>query len=132
MRRPRTRQNIAAVAGRWSAQHRRTAILGWLGFVLVAFMVGGAVGQRYLTVPEMGNGESGLALRAYDRADFPKASQEQVLLQGRGSVRAGDRAFEAAARDVVARLRATPHVRDLIAPGVAGTVSRDGRSALVT
>ena len=127
-----SRLNIAAVAGRWSAQHRRTAILGWLGFVLVAFMVGGAVGQRYLTVPEMGNGESGLALRAYDKADFPKASQEQVLLQGRGSVRAGDAAFKAAARDVVARLRATPHVRDLVAPGVAGTVSRDGRSALVT
>ena len=30
-----SRLNIAAVAGRWSAQHRRTAILGWLGFVLV-------------------------------------------------------------------------------------------------
>jgi RND superfamily putative drug exporter len=55
-----------------------------------------------------------------------------VLLQGRGSLRAGDKAFEAAARDVVARLRATPHVRDLIAPGAAGTVSRDGRSALAT
>ena len=39
MHRPRTRLNIAAVAGRWSAQHRRTAILGWLGFVLVAFIV---------------------------------------------------------------------------------------------
>ena len=32
----------------------------------------------------------------------------------------------------MARLRATPHVRDLVAPGGAGTVSRDGRSALVT
>src|SRR6478735_4023092 len=36
-----SRLNIAAVASRWSAQHRRTAILGWLGFVLVAFIVGG-------------------------------------------------------------------------------------------
>ena len=132
MRRPRTHLNVAAVAGRWSARHRRVAIWGWLGFVLVAFMVGGAVGQRYLTVPEMGNGESGRALRAYDKADFPKASQEQVLVQGRGSIRADDPAFKAAARDVVARLRATENVRDLVAPGAAGTLSRDGRSALVS
>ena len=110
MHRPRTRLNIATVAGRWSAQHRRTAILGRLGFVLVAFLVGGAVGQRYLTVPEMGNGEPGLALRAYDKADFPKAFQEQVLLQRRGSLRAGDGAFKARARGVAARLRATQHV----------------------
>jgi len=132
MRRPRTHLNVAAVAGRWSARHRRVAIWGWLGFVLVAFMVGGAVGQRYLTVPEMGNGESGRALRAYDKADFPKASQEQVLVQGRGSIRADDPAFKAAARDVVARLRVTENVRDLVAPGAAGTLSRDGRSALVS
>ena len=132
MRRARKHRNVAAVAGRWSAGHRRVAIWGWLGFVLVAFVLGGAVGQRYLTVPEMGNGESGRALRAYEQADFPKASQEQVLVQGRGSVRATDPAFTTAARDVVARLRATPHVRDLVAPGAPGSLSRDGRSALVT
>jgi uncharacterized membrane protein YdfJ with MMPL/SSD domain len=132
MRRFRTKANVAAAAGRWSARHRRVAIWGWLGFVLLAFTVGGAVGQRYLTVAEMGNGESGRALRAYDKADFPKASQEQVLVQGRGSVRVSDPAFRAAAREIVARLRVTPHVRDLVAPGAPGTLSRDGRSALVT
>src|SRR3954471_7568930 len=124
--RPGMRTNIAAAAGRWSARRRRVAIWGWLGGVLVAFAVGGAVGQRYLTEPEMGNGESGRALRAYDAADFPKASQEQVLVQGRGGVVAADRAFKVAAGDVVARLRATPHVRDLVAPGPPGTISRDG------
>jgi uncharacterized membrane protein YdfJ with MMPL/SSD domain len=132
MRRHRTNVNLAAAAGRWSARHRRLAIWGWLTFVLVAFMIGGAVGQRYLSVAEMGNGESGRALRAYDKADFPKASQEQVLVQGRGGVRATDHAFKVAALGVVARLRATRHVRDLVAPGAPGTLSRDGRSALVT
>ena len=129
---PSIRMNVAAVAGRWSARRRRVAIWGWLGFVLVAFTIGGAVGQRYLTVPEMANGESGRALRAYDKADFPKASQEQVLVQGRGGLVAADAAFEVATADVVARLRATRHVRDLVAPGARGTISRDGRSALVT
>jgi len=129
---PRFRMNIAAAAGRWSARRRRIAIWGWLSFVLVAFLVGGTVGQRYLTVSEMGNGGSGRALRAYDKANFPEASQEQVLVQGRGGLVAADPAFKAAAQDVVARLRITPHVRDLVAPGAPGTISRDGRSALVT
>src|SRR3954452_6195254 len=129
---PGIRMNVAAAAGRWSARRRRVAIWGWLGFVLVAFAVGGAVGQRYLTVPEMGNGESGRALRAYDKGNFPKAALEQVLVQGRAGVVAGDPDFKVAARDLVARLRATPHVRDLVAPCAPGTISRDGRSALVT
>src|SRR4051794_4590309 len=102
---PGIRTNIAAAAGRWSARRRRVAIWGWFGFVLVAFAVSGAVGQRYLTVPEMGNGGSGRALRAYDKANFPEASQEQVLVQGRGGVVTADPAFKVAAQDVVARLR---------------------------
>ena len=28
--------NLAARAGRWSAQHRKTAILGWIAFVVLA------------------------------------------------------------------------------------------------
>ena len=30
------KQNLAARAGRWTAQHRKTAIFGWLAFVIVA------------------------------------------------------------------------------------------------
>ena len=29
-------RNLAATAGRWSAQHRKTAILGWIVFVVLA------------------------------------------------------------------------------------------------
>jgi len=38
---PSGRRNVAALAGRWSARHRRTAVLGWLAFVVVAFVIGG-------------------------------------------------------------------------------------------
>ena len=31
-----TKRNIAARAGRWSAQHRKKAIFGWLAFVVIA------------------------------------------------------------------------------------------------
>jgi hypothetical protein len=39
--RKRTHNNIAARAGRWSAQHRKKAIVGWLVFVILAFGIGG-------------------------------------------------------------------------------------------
>jgi hypothetical protein len=33
-------RNLAARMGRWSARHRKTAVLGWLGFVVLAIAVG--------------------------------------------------------------------------------------------
>ena len=39
-------RNLAARMGRWSAAHRRTAIFGWLAFVIAAIAIGTAVGQR--------------------------------------------------------------------------------------
>ena len=40
--------NIAARAGRWSARHRKTAIFGWLAFVIAAIFIGGAIGTKEL------------------------------------------------------------------------------------
>ena len=40
--------NIAARAGRWSAQHRKKAIVGWLLFVILAVFIGGSVGTKTL------------------------------------------------------------------------------------
>ena len=47
-------RNIAARAGRWSARHWKTAIVGWLAFVVLAFMIGGNVGTKQLTQEEAG------------------------------------------------------------------------------
>ena len=33
-------RNLAATAGRWSAQHRKAAILGWIAFVVAALFAG--------------------------------------------------------------------------------------------
>jgi uncharacterized membrane protein YdfJ with MMPL/SSD domain len=43
-------KGIAARAGRWSAQHRRTAILVWLVAVIGAFYLGGPFGTGTKTV----------------------------------------------------------------------------------
>ena len=54
-RRPRRQKlNIAARAGRWSAGHRKTAIWGWILFVVLALAVGGAVGTKTLSDSQSG------------------------------------------------------------------------------
>ena len=62
--------NLAARAGRWSAQHRRIAILGWIAFVIAATVGGGMIGTNSLSDAEMGNGSSRAADMAIDRAGF--------------------------------------------------------------
>ena len=127
--------NLAARAGRWSARNRRKAILGWFAFVLLAVFAGGAAGMSTLSDTDMQNGDSKRANQAIDAADFPEYASEQVLVQGRGSVRADDPRFRAAVRDVTERLFAVRSVRDIESPLVRGNddkTSRDGRSALIT
>jgi RND superfamily putative drug exporter len=129
------RRTIAHRAGRWSATHRKTAVIGWILFVVLATVVGGMVGQRNLDESAQGNGESKRGDMIIDRADFRDESGEQVLIQGKGSMKADDPAVTAAVRDVVARLQRTPHVTDIESPLTAkdraNTVSRDGRSVVV-
>src|SRR3954465_11313467 len=75
-----THRNLAARAGRWSAQHRRKAILGWLAFVVVAVALGGAIGTSTLKMYELGPGESGRADRVLHDAGLTDAVTEAVLV----------------------------------------------------
>src|SRR3954452_15719441 len=77
------KKNLAARAGHWSARHRRTAIFGWLAFVVIAFVLGGAIGTKTLSDEDAGNGESQVADKAISRADFPDKADEQVLITAR-------------------------------------------------
>ena len=72
--------NIAARAGRWSAQHRRKAILGWLAFVIAAVAIGGAIGTKTLETYELGFGESGRAEVVLHDAGLTDAVAESVLV----------------------------------------------------
>jgi RND superfamily putative drug exporter len=129
------RRNVAARAGRWSARHRKTAILGWIAFVVLATLLGGSVGQKTLDESASGNGDSKRGAMLIDAADFPEESGEQVLIQGKGSIKAGDREITAAVQDVVSRLERLEGVTGIESPLVpehrANTVSKDGRSVVV-
>src|SRR5690349_12626526 len=120
--------NLAARAGRWSAQHRKTAIFGWLAFVAIAFVIGGMVGTKTLAPEDQGNGSSSVADKARAHA-FPKEAAESVLVQAKGkSVKASDPAFKAAVNDVTANLSAAKNVTDVESPlakGNQGQISKD-------
>ncbi|HXF00760.1 MAG TPA: MMPL family transporter [Solirubrobacterales bacterium] len=125
-------RGIAARAGRWSAIHRKTAIWGWLAFVLVAFAIGGAVGTETLQSDELGVGESGRASRTIEGA-FQRSAEELVLIQS-DSVPVTDPRFRAVVADVQRRLEKVPYTKDFespYAPGNSGQISADGRSVLL-
>ena len=121
------RGNIAERAGRWSAQHRKKAIIGWLLFVVLATVIGGSVGQKTLESSKMGNGESKQHDMMVDAAGYPKEIGERVLIQGKGSLRSDGPEVTAAVEDVVTRLESTPGVKSVEKP----IKSEDGRSVLV-
>ena len=128
-------RNLAARAGRWSAQHRKAAVIGWILFVVLAVVVGGKVGQNDLDESATGSGESKRGDMLVEAAGFPERSGERVLVQGKGSVTAGDPEVSAAVRDVVSRLAQIQGVTEIESPldpaTRAGTVSEDGRSVVV-
>src|SRR3954464_10295366 len=125
-------RNLAARMGRWSAQHRKKAIWGWLGLVILAFAIGGAVGTETQTAAQSGVGESGDAARTLDDS-FPKPQVEQVLIQN-DSVTATDRSFRAVVDSAQHRLSAVPYTQAFESPyasGNVGQISADGHSALL-
>ena len=127
-------RNLAARAGRWSAQHRKKAIFGWLAFVIAAVFIGGSVGTKTLGDSDFGIGESGRADKAVSD-HFPDKGAESVLVQSQRGARTDDASFRAAVDDVVGRLERTKNVRNVSSPygpDSAGQLSEDGRSALVT
>src|SRR3954452_4742301 len=118
--------------GRWSAQHRKKAIWGWLVVVLLAFAIGNVVGTETQTAAQSGVGESGNAARTIDNG-FPKHQVEQVLIQS-DKLTAADRSFRAVVASTQRRLSAVPYTQAFenpYAPGNAGQISADGHSALL-
>jgi uncharacterized membrane protein YdfJ with MMPL/SSD domain len=128
-------RNLAARAGRWSAAHRKTAIIGWIMFVVLATVIGGKIGQNNLEPAASGNGESKRAELIVDAADFPATIGERVLIQGKGSIKSDDPEITAAVKDTVSRLDKIEGVDNIESPldkqYRGSTVSKDGHSVVV-
>ncbi|HEV3378452.1 MAG TPA: MMPL family transporter [Thermoleophilaceae bacterium] len=126
--------NLAARAGRWSAQHRKKAIVGWLVFVILAVFVGGSVGTNTLQDDDYEIGESGRADSVVSD-HYPNKEDESVLVQSQNGARTDDAEFRGVVNGVVTRLERTENVRNVQSPYAEdsqGALSEDGRSALIT
>ena len=126
------RPNLPARVGRWSAAHWKTATFGWLALVLLAFAVGSQVGTKQADPTKAGPGESGRMDRILD-AGFKVPASESVLIQS-SAARAGSPAFDAAVKDVAARLAtvaAVQNVRSPLAPANTGQIAQGRHAALV-
>jgi uncharacterized membrane protein YdfJ with MMPL/SSD domain len=124
---------FAARAGRWSAKHRKTAIWGWIAFVVVAFVIGGAIGVKKPS-DYVGPGDSGRADQlALDH--FPKDQSESVLIQAPKGGSAQGAAVRNAVDDTIAAVRGKAAVAEVKSPYAKGNesqIAKDGRSVLVT
>src|SRR4051794_29012643 len=117
---------LAARAGRWSAAHRKTAILGWLAFVIVALLAGSSVGLHEPAPATQFDGESHTAEQILDDAGYREPAGEMVLVQSKAKTTT-DPAF----RDAVADVKRAVTAQAAVA-GLTGTaISKDRHSALV-
>jgi uncharacterized membrane protein YdfJ with MMPL/SSD domain len=144
---PRATTNLAGRMGRWSARHRKIAIFGWFGFVIVAFALGTVSGTTQIDPNTSGVGESGRVDRILD-AGFTRPAEESVLVQS-DTLRVKDPAFVAAIDDVVARVSKVAAVQNVQSPldsdvsqlgavenvrsplDHSGQIASNGRAALV-
>ena len=127
--------NLPARAARWSAAHRRKAVVGWLAFVLVAFAIGSLAGVVNLTTADNAIGDSGAADRVLAH-EFPnQRSLEEVLIQSRTGAPLMAADLQPTVNDLVTRLRHTRSVSSIRSPlavANAEQISNNRRSALVT
>ena len=129
---PRKPTNVAGRMGRWSAQHRKTAIFGWLAFVVVAFAAGILSGTTKIEQATSGVGESGRVDKLLHE-EFVQPAGESVLVES-DSLTVNDPAFAAAVEDVVARvsaLDAVTNVQSPLDPENAGQIGQDGSAVLI-
>jgi RND superfamily putative drug exporter len=123
---------LAGRAGRWSAGHRKTAIWGWIAFVVAAIAIGGALGTKTLDNGG-GDGESARAEKTLE-GGFPQSASETVIVQAKGGESVHGKDARAAVGAVESRLRKLPFVHGLTGPyaeGAEGQISADEKSALV-
>jgi RND superfamily putative drug exporter len=105
---------LTGAAGRWSATHPWTAILAWLGCVVILLVTGHLAGTVQVPTAETGSGQTGQAQQMMMR-DFPMRANEEVLFES-SSLQVSAPAYHATIRDVLTRIEATGRVTQIRSP----------------
>jgi uncharacterized membrane protein YdfJ with MMPL/SSD domain len=127
--------NLAARMGRWSASHWKTAVFGWLAFVVAALAIGNVVGTKNIDMKDANVGQSHKADQMLNEG-FPQADPqtEFVLVQSRTRT-VTDPAFRATVNDVVGAVKGNPAITNLkspLDPKNHAQVSKNRRTVIVT
>jgi RND superfamily putative drug exporter len=135
MSRQKGSYNIAARMGHWSATHWKTAVFGWLAFVLAAAAIGAVVGQKTTSMQSTDVGQAKKADNILKQAGFPQSDPltEIVVIQS-PRLTVTDPKFRSAINDVlraVTPFNTIDNIRSPLQPVNAGQVSPDRRTALV-
>jgi len=126
--------NIAARMGRWSASHWKTAVFGWLAFVVAAVAMGGQVGTKQIKLEDVNSGQSHKADQILKKG-FPQSNPltEIVLVQSTTRT-VDDPAFRATVNDVVRTVKGNPQTKNFKSPldrANGDQVSKDRRTVMV-
>ncbi|MCW3033621.1 MAG: hypothetical protein JWM60_1966 [Solirubrobacterales bacterium] len=128
-------RNVAARMGNWSATHRKTAIFGWLAFVIASVAIGTAVGQKSIDLQDSNVGQAHRGDQILKSAGFTQSGRltEIVAVQSKTQTIA-DPAFRktvAAVASAVAPFHTVQGLRTPLEAGNRSQISRDGHTALV-
>ena len=126
--------NVAARMGRWSAAHRKTAIWGWLAFVVAAFAIGIFVPMQMIDDTDFNVGEARKGDHIIRDGGFKLDEQGEFVLVQSKTKTTDDPAFRAVVNQEIAALDGFPQVTKLRSPlaaGNEGQISKDGHSALI-
>jgi len=126
--------NLAARAGRWSANNWKKAFFGWLVLAVLALVVGMAAGHKQIADSETASGEAATAQRILEQAGFKAPATESVLIQSKDAT-VNDAKLRSPVVGVVAALSGRSDVINLHNPLLTknggGQISADGHSVLV-
>src|SRR5262245_42734458 len=126
--------NIAARMGRWSASHWKTAVFGWLAFVVAALAIGMQVGTKQLKQEDTNTGQSRKADQILKKG-FPESDPQTEFVVVQSSTRTvADPAFRATVSDVVREVKGDPATKNFkspLDPGHGDQISKDRRTVIV-
>ncbi|UNO39407.1 MMPL family transporter [Streptomyces sp. MST-110588] len=110
----------------WSMAHRKLTLLLWIAVVILAYAASTVTGVREQEDADGLTGQSAVAERMLDNADFADDGIERVMIQARSG-----KLSAATADDVVASLRARYKTVNAVADVSEPVTSEDGRSVLL-
>jgi uncharacterized membrane protein YdfJ with MMPL/SSD domain len=127
--------NLAARMGRWSASHWKTAVFGWLVFVVAVTFLGLKVGTNTISEQDRNVGQAHRGDQILKESGFGQTDpQTEIVLIQSKTLTTASPAFRAAVNDVVHAVSPFKVVKNLRSPldrGYADQVSKDKHSVLV-